>query len=160
MSKMPKQKPGKSSGVVGTPWTLIRSIEDKYGKISWDLAASKENAKAPQFITEQENSLTVDWHKLEGLLYLNPPFAHIGVWAQKCFDESVKGAKIIMLVPASVGSEWYADFCFENCLTVAIRPRLTFEGHTNCYPKDLMLLMFGFEEVGFELWKWNLKSES
>ena len=59
-----------------------------------------------------------------------------------------------MLVPASVGSCWFADHVFGKALVLPLRPRLVFVGETHPYPKDLMALAWeGY--AGFELWKWK-----
>jgi hypothetical protein len=57
VKRVPKQKPGKSKQDYGTPWELIRAIEARWGKLTIDLAARADNAKAPLFITPEENSL-------------------------------------------------------------------------------------------------------
>jgi hypothetical protein len=62
----PKQKPGISKQDYGTPPAFISAVVSRFGSLSWDLAACCCNAKAPRFLDEQKNSLTVDWHLLEG----------------------------------------------------------------------------------------------
>jgi hypothetical protein len=41
----------------GTPWPLIRAIEQRWGNLTIDLAATRENAKCGVFITPEEDSL-------------------------------------------------------------------------------------------------------
>ncbi len=114
---MPKQKPHQSKQDYGTPGNLVQALEYKLGeKISFDLAASLHNAKRDNYFTESDNSLVQDWHKIKGLLWLNPPFSNIGLWAAKCLKESKLGAHIAMLTPASVGTNWFADNCHGNSL--------------------------------------------
>ena len=152
---MPAQKPGQSFQSYGTPWALIHAIEKRFGAFSVDLAASRENKKAPLFISEERNSLIQPWHTLTGLLWLNPPFAHLAPWAAKCAAEAELGARIIMLTPASVGSNWFAEHCEGKARTLFIRPRIIYEGETTPYPKDCMLTLWGFGAPGYELWKWQ-----
>lgn len=69
------------------------------------------------------------------------------------FNKSVEsGTKILMLVPASVGSNWYRDFVFRKAQTVFINGRIKFLGQMQPYPKDLMLCVFGFDQYDFEVW--------
>ena len=156
----PAQKPGRSKQDYGTPLALIRAVETRWGLISVDLAAHAENAKAARFITEAESSRALAWHKFGGLLWLNPPFADIEPWAEKCKAESARGASIIMLTPASVGSNWFAKHCDGDCRVVFLRPRLTFEGCKDPYPKDCMLTLWhppisGHGFGGYQLWDWR-----
>src|SRR2546428_14111343 len=83
---MPCQKPGRSKQDYGTPWPLIRAIEARWGNLTIDLAARADNAKAPIFITPEENSLTQDWNNRigNGLGFLNPEFDDIDPWAAQC----------------------------------------------------------------------------
>lgn len=138
-----------------TPLELIAAIEKRFGKLSVDLAATKENAKAPVWIPKERDSLTVNWHEFKGLCFLNPEFNNIAPWARKCRDESNMGAHILFLVPASVGSNWFAEFVNRHALVMFLRPRLSFDGK-NSYPKDIMLCEFGPDtNPGFECWKWK-----
>lgn len=155
---MPKQKPGRSKQDYGTPWELIRAVEKRWGRIGLDLAAVEANAKAPRYITPEDDSLTVAWHKAAGrsLCWLNPPFSDIGTWVEKCAEESERGCRIVMLVPASIGSEWFARHVFGKAGVYGIRPRVTFEGCSDPYPKDCMLLTWGMGDEGtLKIWRWD-----
>lgn len=162
---MPVQKPGRSKQDYGTPWELIRAVEARWGQLRTDLAANDDgsNAKAPQWTS---SAFDYDWSGF-GLCWLNPPFGRIGKWAKKCLEESRRGARIIMLTPASVSSEWFAKYADGNARVVALRPRLTFEGCKHPYPKDCMLTLWGpgfdQDDLGivpmFQTWRWRaLKS--
>lgn len=153
---MPIQKPGKSIQTYGTPIALFNAVEKLIGeKFVWDLAASIQNRKVDNFYSEEQDSLSQDWSQHNGWLWLNPPYAKIGDWAEKCAEESLTGAKICMLVPASVGSNWYAEFVHNKALVLGLRPRITFEGCKDPYPKDCILIIYGLPKVGFDLWKWD-----
>lgn len=172
---MPAQKPGKSKQDYGTPWELIRAVEARWGKLALDLAAhdNGDNAKAPAWIGESDDYLKQDWTVGKGLFrtglplsllcWCNPPFENLGPWAAKWAADAKKGARIIALVPASIGAEWFAEHVYRKALVVALRPRLTFEGCSDPYPKDCMLLCYGCSsEVngwspaeGFQVWRWK-----
>lgn len=160
---MPVQKPGNSKQDYGTPESFIRAVTNRFGNIDVDLAATYENTKAPVWLTPEKDSLTFDWMKFDqgsrfpgARCWLNPPFAHITPWAQKCKEEAARGAHILFLTPASVGSEWFAKHVWGHAKVYALRPRLVFVGETTPYPKDLILSYFR-PNAGehFELWKWN-----
>lgn len=157
---MPEQKPGRSRQDYGTPPELLLAVANRLrldGWFSYDLAASKENTVVEDyFYTEEDNALTKFWHYIDGWCWLNPPFADIEPWVKKAQYEATKGAHIVMLVPASVGSNWWANWVAGLCYQVFIGPRLTFVGETTPYPKDCALLFYtpwGFK--GNEVWRWK-----
>ncbi len=154
---MPAQKPHRSKQDYGTPWELIHAVERRFGKLDVDLAARADNAKAPLFVTPQEDSLSVGWAaRFSGALgWLNPEFADIAPWARKCHQETQLGFRVIMLTPASVGANWFAEHVHGRALVLALSPRITFEGTKDPYPKDCMLSVFGIGEKTFDVWRWK-----
>lgn len=164
MKRMPKQKPGESNQVVGTPWDFIYAVERRFGPRHVDLAALEENAKAPMYITPEMNSLVYPWEHLFTTgatnFWLNPEFAKIFPWAKKCKDFSSKRefvkrkSNLCLLTPASVGSNWFSECIHGSALVLALQPRITFVGSTTPYPKDCILSVFGVEP-GFDVWRWN-----
>ena len=164
---MPKQKPGKSFQSYATPWEFIRAVEGRFGPIVCDLAAAPSNAKAKRFYGPSDDSLTKEWAAdyPEGLLWLNPPFAKIGKWAAKCATESAKrsGGHIVMLVPASIGTDWFALSVEREAHVIALSPRMIFDGapinpktgKPDGYPKDLMLVVYTCGLTGFSTWRWK-----
>lgn len=122
---------------------------------AWDLAASDNNAQCEAYLTEATDSLAVSWAPLLGDSWgwLNPPFGNIRPWAQRCAEESARGARVALLVPASVGSEWFARHVDMKALVRPIRPRLSFDGKHG-FPKDLMVAFYGLRP-GFHPWRWR-----
>lgn len=155
---MPAQRPHRSNQVVATPWEFIRAVEHRFGAFDVDLAALADNAKAPAFITPEQNSLKQPWAKLyPGKLgWLNPEFEDIGAWAAKCRAETspYNGFRVIMLTPASVGAEWFAQHIHGKAKVLAVAPRITFVGEEQPYPKDCILSLYGFNRTGFDVWRW------
>lgn len=128
---------------------------------TWDLAADEENHFGPKgrYWDEGNNSLIQEWYGLVGLLWLNPPFDKIEPWAQKCSEEQSKGAKILLLVPASVGSFWYHAHIHNVATRVMfLSPRLCFDGKAP-FPKDCLLAYFNKEaftgHTNYECWRWK-----
>ena len=174
---MPVQKPGKSKQDYGTPIELIEAVTRRFGELTTDLAAHDDgsNAKCARWIGESKNSLEQDWLYeigFGGIGWLNPPFADINPWAEKCKLESRKGARIIMLTPASVGAEWFARHVEDDnegrgyaTMIVPLRPRITFEGAKDPYPKDCCLTLWGFMKadpkgmfmpvIPYGSWRWK-----
>lgn len=156
----PKQKPGRSKQDYGTPMAFIRACEKRFGRIVCDLAATEQNRKAPRHYGSDngQDSLLMNWSKIDptGTLWLNPPFANIGEWAAKCAYESVRRRGfLLLLTPASIGTDWFGKHVAPFATVLGLAPRLTFEGTTDPYPKDLMLSVYGYGFVGFGTWRWD-----
>lgn len=140
---------GKGNNNAETPAVFINAVTKKFGPLEWDLAADALNTKAEKFLAEKVNSLVQPWHKLgpgQPLCWLNPPFTNITPWARKCATEVQLGARVLLLVPASVGANWYWDWVvpFADVYSVG---RMVFDNCydkygkliTTPYPKDLIL---------------------
>lgn len=151
---------GKSKQNYGTPRAFIATVEKRFGPLAWDLAATPENAKAPRFFTEADDSLKQDWLSLEGNLWLNPPFADIAPWAKKASECARRVGFLFLLTPASIGTEWFARHCHGSGYVLGLSPRLTFEGTSDPYPKDLALTVWGSSFRGFDTWRWDDKESA
>lgn len=160
--KMPAQKPGSSRQDYGTPRDFIAAVERRFGKLHVDLAATKANAKAPRFVTPEEDSFSLQWHDefRNKRCWLNPPFGNIAPWAAKCASDGRNKAMglgmIFFLTPASVGARWFAEHVHRKALVLGLVGRLVFEPETMPYPKDCCLSVFGPGVApGFDLWDWQ-----
>lgn len=153
----PAQRPHRSKQDYGTPTDFLAAVVARFGPLSWDLAASPSNAVCYHHFSEADDSLSRSW-ELQGNLWLNPPFARIEPWARKCRESTGPARRILLLVPASVGSEWFARDVHGHALVLALRPRLTFVGCDACYPKDLMLSVYSTalsDRPAFDTWRWD-----
>ncbi len=154
---MPAQQPGRSKQDYETPPDFLRAVEARYGRLHVDLAARDDNAKAPRWITPARDSLSVPWRVAfpRARAWLNPEYADIEPWAEKCAAETQQpGLWIFLLVPASVGSRWYRQHVHGVALVRPLATRLTFVGADDPYPKDLILAVYGFG-AGFDPWDWQ-----
>lgn len=154
----------------GTPPEFIKAVEQRFGPLFWDLAAYDDgsNAVAPNWFGPIQDSLSMPWASLGdkcvygfseerayAVLWLNPPYANCHEWAAKCAREAELGARILMLTPAAVDSNWFADHVHNKAMVLGLSPRLTFVGCSTPYPKPLMLSCFGFGVAGFAPWRWG-----
>lgn len=181
---MPKQRPGKSRQDYQTPKELLFAIKKRLqiDEFEIDLAADDTNAVCTPYITEEMDSLVVDWPLTEGgWCWLNPPFGDIEPWVAKAANASQNGTQVVMLVPASVGANWwrtwvepYAYVSFLNgrlCFIPDWETRMVWSEELNefggselvrefksppLYPKDCAVLLYstwGF--LGHEIWSWK-----
>lgn len=157
---VPKQKPHRSKQDYATPWDFVHRVERRLGiaQFALDLAADVTNKKAPEWLAEDDDALAGywDWAKMlyDGeWAWLNPPYTNIADWVAKCDKAQVDGARIALLVPASVGSNWFRDYVHEVAMVLALNGRISFDGK-NPYPKDLLLCLYGLPP-GFDVWDWR-----
>jgi phage N-6-adenine-methyltransferase len=165
--KMPAQKPGSSEQSVGTPWEFIHAVVKRFGPLAWDLAADERNRKAPFYYGVEQDTLRQDWARLRGNLWLNPEYADLDPYAAKCARELARVQadharrnrhdwRVLLLTPASIGTEWFHDHVHGRALVLGLSPRLTFVGHTHGYPKDLSLSIYSTDlGVGVAPWRWK-----
>ena len=160
---MPVQKPGRSKQDYQTPPEFLAAVK-KLLEIDFfdvDLAASVNNSVAgPNYYSEENSALDEknSWNIGGGWAWCNPPYGTIKPWVQKALEESKKGARIAMLVPASVGSNWWRDYVDAMANVLFLNGRLTFKGHTAPYPKDCALLMYGpvpDNSGSYSVWNWR-----
>lgn len=161
---MPEQRPGRSTQEVGTPPELVTAVERRFGALRFDLAANEDNAICTGWLGPGSDYATdafsVDWAGMwtRGYAWLNPPFDDIAPWARKCVLSARDGAFVLMLVPASTGSIWYARYVQGHARVIPLAPRVTFLGHDTPYPKDLILCVYNpWVDAGVaDQWRWDV----
>lgn len=98
-----------------TPEWLFNTLNKEFN-FSVDLASTNENRKCENNFTQNDDSLAKDWHKLDGWLWLNPPYSPLKPWIVKAQEENKKGAKIVVLCPPIITTRY-----FQNHLPSEIR---------------------------------------
>lgn len=105
------------------------------------------------------DGLAQDWTG-HGLVFVNPPYGrHVPVWMRKCRDEAAKGAEIIALVAAKVGTKWTQEIIYPSADGICHwRGRITFVGAKDPAPFESCLVYWGpnyqkfraeFSKVGY-----------
>jgi len=182
---------GQSKQDYGTPVDLVRAVVERFGPIAHDLAAHEGNCVVPAYFGRGsplgEDTFAHDWSKLLGNSWLNPEFDDIAPYAAKCAASRGlrwEGRRILLLTPASVGSQWFDEHVHGHALVLGLVGRLTFlttprvdtanpmlpglcdapqvvdaEDANDPYPKDCILSVYG-EPPGFDTWKWKKASRS
>lgn len=106
-----------------TPPHIFKKYNDIYD-FNIDVCATKENALCGSYFSEKNSCLKPDWGGLR--CWMNPPYGRsIGKFVEKAYNESVKGAIVVCLVPASTDTGWWHNFAMKGRITF-IRGRLTF----------------------------------
>lgn len=156
---MPKQQPGKSRQDYQTPSDFVAAVKAKLDitEFGFDLAASDTNKQADAFFSEAQDALADhnDWDNTFGWNWLNPPYDNVTPWVKKASEQSFENL-IAVLVPASVGSNWWRDHVHDKAHVLLLNGRITFVGAKDPYPKDCALLLYTpFIKGGYEVWTWN-----
>ncbi len=156
----------------GTPWEFLTPTAKLFGPIVFDLAAEEKNKKHHRYFAKAlkgkckskicqavaHDSFAQDWaaltKKYGGILWLNPPFKKILRWVLKCLEESRRGANVVMLSSAAVGSDWYLKKVFGVADTIILNGRLTFDDEP--FMRDLMLTHWWPGMTGkMSIWDWR-----
>lgn len=116
-----------------TPQDLFDKL-DSQCHFTLDPCCTHENAKCLKHYTQQENGLLQDWSN--DIVFCNPPYGReIGEWVKKAYDEAIKGAKIVMLIPARVDTKWFHQYIYnketEGIRVEFIKGRLKFTNRTS-----------------------------
>lgn len=159
MAVVPKQKPGLSRQDYRTPKEFLTALKDYLGirDFTIDLAADAENRVTERFYSLDDNSLLQTWVIPGGYAFCNPPFSAIGPWVRKAAEESRKGAKIAMLIPASVGSNWWRDHVHNQASVLFLNGRISFDG-IGPFPKDCCILLYPALDQqipNYNIWSWK-----
>lgn len=107
-----------------------------------DAAATKENAKVKcNYFTKEQNALVQDW--APHIVWLNPPYGRgVGEWIKKAYEECLKGACVVCLLPARTDTAYWHKYVIPFGYTRFIKGRLKFGGSTNSAPFPSALVTF------------------
>ena len=90
-----------------------------------DPCCTKKTAKCDKYYTKKEDGLIKDW--IGEIVFVNPPYGReLKKWAEKCYLESLKGTKIVMLIPARTDTIYFHEFIYKKTEIRFIKGRLRF----------------------------------
>ena len=156
----PAQRPGRSKQDYATPQAFLAAVRARLNinAFAVDLAADASNRVTTSYYSEATNALRQDWDWWPGeWAWLNPPYANIGPWVAKA---SLSEANIAMLIPASVGANWWKQWVHHRAKALFLNGRLAFmpDKPMWLYPKDCALLLYGpgLERYpNYDIWTWR-----
>jgi phage N-6-adenine-methyltransferase len=151
---MPQQKPGRSKQDYRTPPEFLAALKYRLDieDFTCDVAATAENSVGLSYC---EDGLEEPWAR-SGWNFCNPPYGHITPWVSIAWEETYRHVRTAMLVPASVGANWWANHVDGKAHVLFLNGRLTFQGCTAPYPKDLAVLLYTpYVKGGYEVWNWR-----
>ena len=123
-----------------TPQDFYDKMNDEF-HFTLDAAAIQENAKCDRFFSPEDDGLSQMW---DGVVWCNPPYCRqTGKWVKKAYEESKKGATVVMLLPCRPDVSWFHDYILGKAEIRFIRGRLKFGGSSNSAPFPSMVVVFG-----------------
>jgi site-specific DNA-methyltransferase (adenine-specific) len=130
-----------------TPQKLFDELNEEFN-FYCDLASTSKNAKCSYWLDKHDNALLYDWTNLpiseSRFQWLNPPYSNIKDWVKKAYEENLKGAKIVMLIPARTDTIYFHQWIYKNPNVEIrfIKGRLKFSDSKNSAPFPSMIVVW------------------
>lgn len=125
---------------------LWSTPQDFYNKLNFiyqfnlDPCSDGTNAKCEQYFTKEDDGLKQDWSGKR--VFMNPPYGReIKHWMKKAYEESLKGALVVCLVPSRTDTAWWHDYAINGDIEF-LRGRLKFGNSKNPAPFPSALVVF------------------
>jgi phage N-6-adenine-methyltransferase len=129
----------KSTNQAGeTPLELFNKINNEF-HFTLDVCADDANHKVDKYFTEKENALIQDWGN--NVCWMNPPYKNMKQWIVKAYQESLKGATVVCLVPSRTNTNWWHEYCMKGEIRF-IKGRPKFKGYKHGLPQPLSIVIF------------------
>lgn len=125
-------------------WETPQEFYDKLNhefSFTLDPCATHENAKCDEYFTVEDDGLKQDWSG--HTVFCNPPYGReIKKWAAKAYEEWMKGARVVMLIPARTDTQYFHDYIYGYAELRFIKGRLKFGNSENSAPFPSMVVIF------------------
>ncbi len=121
-----------------TPENIFVPLNDEF-QFNLDVCANEKNHKCHVYFSEQNNGLEKFWG--DNICWMNPPFGKQGKWVKKAYEESLRGATVVCLLPARTNTNWWHDYCMRGKIRF-IRGRPKFVGAKHGLPQPLAIVIF------------------
>ena len=107
-----------------TPPEIFNSLNNEF-HFTLDPCCSVSTAKCSKYYTIKENGLIQDWKN--EIVFVNPPYGKkIKLWVKKCYDESLKGTKIVMLIPSRTDTSYFHNYIYGKAEIRFLKGRIKF----------------------------------
>jgi site-specific DNA-methyltransferase (adenine-specific) len=126
-----------------TPKDFYNKLNNEFD-FTLDPCCTKQTAKCKKYYTIKDNGLIQDWSNER--VFMNPPYGReIGKWIKKAYNESIKGALVVCLIPARTDTRYWWDFIFPYAEIRFIKGRLKFTNNGKSAPAPFpsAIVIFG-----------------
>lgn len=122
-----------------TPKNFFNELNKEF-QFTLDPCATSENAKCKRFFTKEQDGLKQSWNG--ETVFCNPPYGRaIKDWVKKAHEEVVKGATVVLLIPARTDTAYFHDFIYGKHEIRFIRGRLHFNESKTPAPFPSMIVV-------------------
>jgi phage N-6-adenine-methyltransferase len=121
-----------------TPQNLFDELNHQYN-FDVDVCAHSRNYKCEKYYTEDDNALEQEW---KGTCWMNPPYDQSAIFIEKAYEESLKGSRVVALIPARTDTKYFHNYCMQAEEIMFIKGRLKFGDSKNSAPFPSMLVVF------------------
>lgn len=125
-------------------WATPQSFYDELNaEFNFDLdpCSTDDNAKCSLHFTKKDNGLAQEW--APHTVFMNPPYGReIIDWMRKAYEESLKGATVVCLVPARTDTRWFHDYVYGKAEIRFVRGRLKFGDAKDSAPFPSMVVIY------------------
>ena len=128
------------SDIWRTPPDLYARLNEEFGPFNLDVAASDDNALCERYFTEEQDALIQDWGA--GVCFCNPPYSKLYPFVAKAYEESLKGATVVMLIPSRTDTRAFHQFIFGKAEIRFLKGRLRFSNapHPAPFPSCVVIM--------------------
>jgi phage N-6-adenine-methyltransferase len=127
-----------------TPDDLFRELDEVF-HFDLDACASASNCKCERYFSKDDDALVRSW---QGTVWMNPPYGrHIERFMRKAYEESIRGATVVCLVPARTDTAWWHRYARKGQVHF-LRGRLRFGGAASSAPFPSAVVIFWSGALG------------
>ncbi len=155
-----------------TPPELLAAVERKFGKITFDLACTSEDAVAESGFCHDEgvDALAEDWIVAllrDDLAWCNPMWKDAGLYAKRA-AELLGMRRVLLNCQLAPDSDWYWAYVAPYARVFALKPRVPYlkpdgtpafvdkRGKPLGINRPVMVAAYGFGlEPGLTHWEWK-----
>jgi phage N-6-adenine-methyltransferase len=106
-----------------------------------DPCSDGTNNKCWRYMTAEEDGLKQSW--APHTTFMNPPYGCvIGDWLRKAYEESLKGATVVCLIPARTDTKYWHDYVMKSAEIRFVKSRLYFGDGTGRAPFPSAVVVF------------------
>ena len=81
-------------------------------------------------------------------VFCNPPYGReLPKWVKKCYEESLNGSLVVMLIPARTDTRWFHDYIYGKAEIRFIKGRLRFGNSNVNAPFPSMVVVYGKDRI-------------
>lgn len=116
-------------------------IKDEF-YFTLDPCSTHDNHKCDKYFTIEDDGLSQEWSN--DVVFMNPPYGReIKLWIQKAYEESLKGAVVVCLIPARTDTTYWHNYIFGKASEIRfVKGRLKFGDGKNSAPFPSAVIVF------------------